>query len=80
MDSSVIKSGSAGTVSQNSGAVSGSSSRGSGGDANRMGINTINNPQRTAQRKVQARNYPRNKKLEKLAVYSSCKVSQNSEF
>ena len=34
-----------------------------------------NNLQRIAQKKQQVRSYPRNKKLEKLAVYSSCKVS-----
>ena len=33
-----------------------------------------NNVQRIAQRKHQVRSFPRNKKLEKLAVYSSCKV------
>ncbi len=33
-----------------------------------------NNLQRIAQRKQQVRNFPHNKKLEKLAVYSSCKV------
>ncbi|XP_064613968.1 histone acetyltransferase KAT2A-like [Liolophura sinensis] len=32
-----------------------------------------NNLQRIAQKKTQVRKYPRNKKLEKLAVYSSCK-------
>ena len=34
-----------------------------------------NNLQRIAQKKAQVRNYPRTKKLEKLAVYSSCKVN-----
>ena len=33
-----------------------------------------NNLQRIAQKKAMVRSYPRNKKLEKLAVYSSCKV------
>lgn len=32
------------------------------------------NLQRIAQRKAQVKNYPKNKKLEKLGVYSSCKV------
>jgi hypothetical protein len=33
-----------------------------------------NNLQRIAQKKSQVRNFSRTKKLEKLAVYSSCKV------
>ena len=33
-----------------------------------------NNLQRIAQKKQQVRSFPRSKKLEKLAVYSSCKV------
>ena len=33
------------------------------------------NLQRIAQRKAQVRTYPKTKKLEKLGVYSSCKVS-----
>jgi len=33
-----------------------------------------NNLQRIAAKKALVRNYPRSKKLEKLAVYSSCKV------
>ena len=33
-----------------------------------------NNLQRIAQKKQLVKSYPRNKKLEKLAVYSSCKV------
>ena len=33
-----------------------------------------NNLQRIAQKKQQVRSFPRPKKLEKLAVYSSCKV------
>jgi len=40
-----------------------------GGDTGRP-----NNLQRIAQKKQQVRQFPRNKKLEKLAVYSSCKV------
>ena len=32
--------------------------------------------QRIAQRKSQYKNYPRRKKLEKLGVYSSCKVKK----
>ncbi|KAJ8301572.1 hypothetical protein KUTeg_020559 [Tegillarca granosa] len=35
-----------------------------------------NNLQRIAQKKSMVRNYPRTKKLEKLAVYSSCKQSE----
>lgn len=38
-------------------------------DANRQG-----NLQRIAQKKAQVRNWPRTKKLEKLAIYSSCKA------
>ena len=34
------------------------------------------NLQRIAQRKAQVRTYPKTKKLEKLGVYSSCKVSK----
>jgi len=34
----------------------------------------LNNLQRIAQRKQQVRSFPLSKKLEKLAVYSSCKV------
>jgi len=34
----------------------------------------LNNLQRIAQRKQQVRSLPSSKKLEKLAVYSSCKV------
>lgn len=37
-------------------------------------MSRTNNLQRIAQKKTQVRNYPRPKKLEKLAVYSSCKV------
>jgi histone acetyltransferase len=33
-----------------------------------------NNLQRIAQKKAMVKNYSRTKKLEKLAVYSSCKV------
>ena len=40
-----------------------------GGDTGRP-----NNLQRIAQKKQQVRQFARNKKLEKLAVYSSCKV------
>ena len=49
---------------------SGLPSAGSTGEMSRP-----NNLQRIAQKKSQVRNYARNKKLEKLAVYSSCKVS-----
>ena len=38
------------------------------------------NLQRIAQRKAQYKNYPRRKKLEKLGVYSSCKVGWKSSF
>ncbi len=39
------------------------------------------NLQRIAQRKAQVRTYPKTKKLEKLGVYSSCKVSlKRAEF
>ena len=48
---------------------SGLPSAGSTGEMSRP-----NNLQRIAQKKAQVRNYARNKKLEKLAVYSSCKV------
>lgn len=37
-------------------------------------MSRTNNLQRIAQKKTQVRNYPRPKKLEKLAVYSSCKT------
>jgi len=36
-----------------------------------------NNLQRIAQKKALVRSYPRSKKLEKLAVYSSCKVDNS---
>lgn len=39
-----------------------------------------NNLQRIAQKKALVRSYPRTKKLEKLAVYSSCKVFVLSFF
>ncbi len=39
-----------------------------------------NNLQRIAQKKNQVRTYTRNKKLEKLAVYSSCKVKMSIVF
>ena len=38
-------------------------------------INKTNNFQRIAQKKMLVRGYSRSKKLEKLAVYSSCKVN-----
>jgi len=39
----------------------------------------VNNyTQRVAQWKQQVRSFPRSKKLEKLAIYSSCKVSVTS--
>ncbi|XP_022246330.1 histone acetyltransferase KAT2B-like [Limulus polyphemus] len=41
----------------------------SGGESNRQ-----NNLQRIAQKKAQVKSWPRNKKLEKLAIYSSCKA------
>ena len=33
-----------------------------------------NNSQRIAQKKIMVKSFPRQKKLEKLAVYNSCKV------
>lgn len=44
-------------------------SQGSTGEMSRP-----NNLQRIAQKKAMVKNYSRTKKLEKLAVYSSCKV------
>ena len=52
--------------SSGSGATMGGSS--GGGDTGRSLT------QRVAQWKQQVRSYPRNRKVEKLAVYSSCKV------
>lgn len=49
-----------------------SSSSASGGMAD---PGKANNLQRIQQKKHQIRRCPRNKKLEKLALYSSCKVS-----
>lgn len=43
--------------------------RGSPGDSSRQ-----SNLQRIAQKKAQVKNWPRTKKLEKLAIYSSCKA------
>ena len=40
----------------------------------------LNNLQRIAQRKQQVRNFPMSKKLEKLAVYSSCKVGNSGTY
>ena len=37
----------------------------------------LSNIQRVSQKKQLVKSYPRNKKLEKLAVYSSCKVRHN---
>lgn len=45
-------------------------SQGSTGEMSRP-----NNLQRIAQKKAMVKNYSRTKKLEKLAVYSSCKVN-----
>ena len=42
----------------------------SNGDGGRM-----SNNQRVSQKKQLVKSYPKHKKLEKLAVYSSCKVS-----
>lgn len=43
--------------------------------ANGVGTIRLNNIQKIQLRKQQAREWPISKKLEKLAVYSSCKVS-----
>ncbi|KAK6170523.1 hypothetical protein SNE40_018897 [Patella caerulea] len=40
---------------------------------NAADMTRLNNAQRIAQKKLQVTSFPRNKKLEKLAVYSSCK-------
>ena len=42
--------------------------------ANGVGTIRLNNIQKIQLRKQQAREWPLSKKLEKLAVYSSCKV------
>lgn len=41
----------------------------SGGELGRQ-----NNLQKIAQKKAQVRSFPKNKKLEKMGIYSSCKV------
>ena len=52
-----------------------SNSRSVAGQGSTGEMSRPSNLQRIAQKKNQVRNYPRTKKLEKLAVYSSCKVS-----
>ena len=52
-----------------------SNSRSAAGQGSTGEMSRPSNLQRIAQKKNQVRNYPRTKKLEKLAVYSSCKVS-----
>ena len=42
-------------------------------------ITRPNNFQRIAQKKMMVKSFPRNKKLEKLAVYSACKVCWQTE-
>lgn len=49
----------------------GGSQAGAGGE----GAGRVSNVQRIQQKKAQVRAWPRDKKLEKLAIYSSCRVS-----
>ena len=57
-------------IQKNSG--SGATMGGSSGSGDTGRTNSLT--QRVAQWKQQVRSYPRNRKVEKLAVYSSCKV------
>ena len=45
-----------------------------------VGANRLNNIQKIQLRKQQVRDWPHSKKLEKLAVYSSCKVYFKCSF
>lgn len=71
MTAAGVATGVSGMAVATSASAGGSQATGTGGEA----AGRVSNVQRIQQKKAQVRAWPRDKKMEKLAIYSTCRVS-----